>query len=66
MCFNELTYGLFITDTYECVVNYFNAGFDFEYILISESYNFFFRERLIEKNIIVGVNFGLQEALKKA
>ena len=49
--------GLFITDTYECVVNYFNAGFDFEYILISESYNFFFRERLIEKNIIVDIFF---------
>lgn len=60
---NELvsTYeGLFLADTYECVINYFDAGFDFEYILISESYNIFFRKRVLDENIIVGVNFGLQ------
>ncbi len=34
--------GLFLTDTYECVVNYFDAGFKFEYILVSKSYNIFF------------------------
>ena len=52
--------GLFLTDTYECIVNYFDAGFDFEYILISESNNVFFRQRTIDKNIILGVNFNLQ------
>ena len=35
--------GLFLTDTYECVIDYFDADFDFEYILVSESYNIFFR-----------------------
>ena len=53
--------GLFITETYECVIDYFDAGFNFEYILVSQSYNFFFRQRSFEKNIIFGVNFDLQE-----
>ena len=52
--------GIFLTDTYECVVNYFDADFDFEYILITESYNIFFRDRDSNDNIIVGVNFSLQ------
>lgn len=52
--------GLFLTDTYECVVNYFNAGFKFEYILVTKSYNIFFRARSIDKNIILGVNFSIQ------
>ena len=52
--------GLFLTDTYECIVNYFNAGFDFEHIVVTESNNVFFRKRSINKNIIIGVNFNLQ------
>lgn len=53
--------GLFLTDTYECVINYFDAGFQFEYVLVSDSYNVFFRQRSGDKNIILGVNFELQE-----
>ena len=56
--------GLFMADTYECVIDYYDADFDFEYMLISESYNVFFRQRYFDKNIIVGVNFELQDTLK--
>ena len=52
--------GLFLTDTYECIVNYFDAGFRFEYILVTDSYNFFFRSRGIDRNVILGVNFSMQ------
>ena len=52
--------GLFLTDTYECIINYFDAGFKFEYILVTESDNVFFRARSIDRNIILGVNFTLQ------
>lgn len=52
--------GLFLTETYECIINYFDAGFNFEYILVSDSYNVFFRQRSMDRNIIVGVNFELQ------
>lgn len=52
--------GLFLTDTYECVVNYAGADFDFEHILISDSYNIFFRSGGVDKNIIIGVNFNVQ------
>ena len=52
--------GLFLTDTYECIINYFDSKFDFEYVLVSESNNVFFRKRSFDKNIIIGVNFDLQ------
>lgn len=52
--------GIFLADTYECVVNYFDAGFNFEYLLVTKSYNFFFRARSVDKNIIIGVNFNMQ------
>ncbi len=52
--------GLFLTDTYECIINYYDANFRFEHILVSESSNIFFRQRSTDKNIIVGVNFELQ------
>ena len=52
--------GIFLTDTYECIVNYFDAGFKFQYILVTESYNVFFRARSIDKNVILGVNFSIQ------
>lgn len=52
--------GIFLTDTYECIVDYFESGFKFEYILVSESNNIFFRARRVDANIIVGINFGLQ------
>lgn len=52
--------GIFLADTYECVVDYFDAGFPFEYILISESYNVFFRSRGVDQNIIMGINFNVQ------
>ena len=52
--------GIFLADTYECIVNYFDAGFKFEYILVSKSNNVFFRARGVDKNIILGVNFSMQ------
>ncbi len=52
--------GIFLTDTYECIVDYFDAGFKFEYLLVTQSYNIFFRARSIDKNIIMGVNFRVQ------
>lgn len=51
--------GIFLADTYECIVNYFDAEFEFEYILVTKSYNVFFRARSIDKNIIIGVNFSM-------
>lgn len=53
--------GLFLADTYECVINYWDAGFRFEYVLVSDSYNVFFRSRGLNQNIIVGLNFEIQE-----
>lgn len=54
--------GLFLADTYECVIDYFDAKFPFECVLVSESYNVFFRARSgYEKNIIIGLNFEIQE-----
>ena len=50
----------FLTDTCECIIDYYEADFDFDYILVSESYNVFFRQRIFDRNIIIGVNFGLQ------
>lgn len=52
--------GVFLTETYECIINYFDAKFEYEYILITESKNFFFRQRSFDKNIILGVNFSIQ------
>jgi len=53
--------GVFLTDTCECIVNYFDADFEFEYVLVSNSYNVFFRMRsYADGNIIIGVNFKLQ------
>lgn len=52
--------GLFLADTYECIIDYFDAGFKFEYILVTESNNVFFRDRSIDRNIILGANFTLQ------
>ena len=52
--------GLFLTDTCECIVDYFKAGFDFRSILITDSYNIFFRQTVLDKNIIIGINFNLQ------
>lgn len=60
---NELvsTYeGLFLTDTYECIINYFDAKFEFEHLIVSKSYNLFFRRRTLDKNIIIGLNFDVQ------
>lgn len=52
--------GLFLTDTYECIIDYFDAGFKFEYMLVTKSDNIFFRARSIDRNIIIGVNFAMQ------
>ena len=52
--------GLFLTDTCECIVDYYDSGSDFRYILVTESYNIFFRTRSFDTNLIVGVNFSLQ------
>ena len=52
--------GLFLTDTYECIIDYYETGFDFDSMIVSESYNVFFRQSRGTKNIIIGVNFELQ------
>ncbi len=52
--------GLFLADTYECIINYADAGFKFEYILVTKSNSIFFRDRSIDTNIILGVNFSVQ------
>ena len=52
--------GLFLTDTCECIINYSDADFKFEYVIVSESEQFFFRSESKDKNIIIGVNFDLQ------
>ena len=54
--------GIFLTETYECIYsNYdnFDGDITFEYILVTESGNIFFRSRY-EGNIILGINFNLQ------
>lgn len=58
--------GLFLTDTYECVIKRSDTGFPFEYVLVSESYHVFFRQRTFDKNIILGINFALQETKNPA
>lgn len=52
--------GIFLTDTCECFINYYDADFDYEYVLVSESGNVFFRERSWDCKTIIGVNFELQ------
>lgn len=52
--------GLFLTDTYECIVDYDDVQTEFQYVLVTESENIFFRTRSFDKNIIVGVNFSIQ------
>ena len=52
--------GIFLTDSYECIVNFLKAQFKYEYVLASDSYNYFFRSRYTDKNIILGVNFSMQ------
>lgn len=52
--------GLFLTDTYECVINYFDSGFYFECVIVTESNNVFFSKRPYTSNEILGVNFELQ------
>jgi hypothetical protein len=53
--------GLFLTDTCECIIDYFDAGFKFEYLLVTDSYNIFFRSRSVDRNMIIGVNFNAEE-----
>lgn len=56
--------GLFLTDTYECVIDYFEAGFQFKHLIFTESYNLFFRKSDGDQNIIIGLNFAIQDELK--
>lgn len=56
--------GLFLTDTYECVVNYSESDFEFEHVIVTDSYNIFFRKRIGDQNIIIGVNFMIQGVLE--
>ena len=58
--------GLFLTDTYECVIKRSDTGFPFEYVLVSDSYHVFFRQRIFDKNVILGINFALQETKNPA
>lgn len=53
--------GLFLTDTCECIIDYFDAGFKFEYLLVTDSYNIFFRSRSVDRDMIIGVNFNVEE-----
>ena len=55
--------GLFLTETYECVIDYARDGF--EYLLVTDSNHVFFRQRSGDKNVILGLNFALQEAFEK-
>ena len=52
--------GLFLTDSYECIVDYDEVQTEFQYVLVTESENIFFRTRGLDRNIIVGVNFNIQ------
>lgn len=52
--------GLFLTDTYECIINYFDEDFDYPHILVTESYNLFFREDYYFSKEIIGINFNFQ------
>lgn len=52
--------GLFLTDTYECIINYFEADFDYDAMIISDSYNVFFRDSGFNSHIIIGVNLEIQ------
>ena len=52
--------GIFLTETGEFIVDFSDAGFDFEYVLVSDSNNIFFRSRGLDTNLIIGVNFQLQ------
>ena len=52
--------GLFLTDTYECIIDYYDAKFDFKSLIITDSYNIFFRNTSLDKNMIIGINFDLQ------
>lgn len=47
--------GLFITDTYECVINYRDTQFPYPCILITKSKNVFFADRMERDKIIIGV-----------
>ena len=49
--------GLFLTDTCECILNYADEEFYYEYILISKSNNIFFRSKDYDRNMIIGINF---------
>ena len=52
--------GLFLTDTYECIINYLDSGFEYEYIILTESHNIFFRSRNVNNDTIIGINFNIQ------
>ena len=52
--------GLFLTDTYECVVDYGKAQFNFKHLIVTQSLNIFFRESDGDQNIIIGLNFEIQ------
>ena len=56
--------GIFLTDTFECIIDYDKTSFDYEYLLISESYNIFFRQRSYDAKVIIGINFEIQDILK--
>ena len=52
--------GVFLADTYECIFNNSDTDFPYEYVLVTESYNIFFRASDVDQNIIRGVNYSLQ------
>ena len=52
--------GLFLTETYECIIDYQEAKFDFKSLIVTDSYNLFFRNTILDQNMIIGINFDLQ------
>lgn len=53
--------GIFLADTYECIIDYDDSNFKYEYILVSNSYNVFFRKRGFDEKVIIGINFDVQK-----
>ena len=51
--------GLYLTDTYECVVNYTDSGFSYINVIVTDSNNVFFRGRG-EAEFIITVDFDKQ------
>ena len=54
------TKGIYLPDTYECIVNYDDFSLEYKRILISESGNVFLRSEFYGGKEIIGINFDRQ------